>query len=102
MTRDINAVKMKQVRTTILGNLNRMYPTPLQVRTLYRVMIAFDENYSLSLMEKDVTYLKQKGYVEYIDEMLGGGDSFEKKVLALTAEGKEIADRTQTDDALEI
>jgi len=102
MTRDINAVKMKQVRITILGNLNRMYPTPLQVRTLYRVMIAFDENYSLSLLEKDVTYLKQKGYVEWLDELLGGEDSFEKKFLALTAEGKEIADRTQRDEALEI
>ncbi len=100
MNRDV--VKLKQVRITILSNLNRMYPTPLQVRTLYRVMVAFDENYSLSLLEKDVTYLKQKGYVNYIDERIGGFDSFEKKFIGLTAPGKEIADRTQTDKALEI
>ena len=102
MNADRNALKMKQIRQMILSNLNRMYPTPLVVRTLYRVMIAFDEHYSLSLLEKDVTYLNQKGYVEWIDDKLGGGDDFEKKVLGLTAEGKEIADRTQTDKALEI
>lgn len=102
MTKDPEAVKMMQMRLLILSNLNRLYPTPLQVRTLYRVLCGFDENYSISLMQKDITYLKQKGYVEYIDERIGGADSFEKKCIGLTAEGKEIADRTQTDKALEI
>ncbi len=99
---DPEAIKKKQIRQLILSNLNRVYPMPLQIRTLYRVMLGFDENYDLSLLEKDVTYLKQKDYVEYIDDKIGGADSFSDKVLGLTAEGKEIADRTQTDDALEI
>ena len=102
MAKDPEAVKMMQLRILILGNLNRLYPTPLQVRTLYRVMCGFDENYSISLLQKDITYLKQKGYVEYIDEKIGGADSFEKKCVGLTAQGKEITDRTQTDKALEI
>ena len=102
MNADRDAIKMKQIRVMLLSNLNRMYPTPLLVRTLYRVMVSFDENYSLSLLEKDVTYLKQKGYVEYVDEKVGGYGDFDKKFIGLTAAGKEIADKTQTDDALEI
>lgn len=94
--------KIKQMRQLILSSLNRLYPSPLQVRTLYRVMCGFDENYDLSLLQKDITYLKQKGYVEYIDDKLGGADSFREKVIGLTAEGKEIADQTQSDPALEI
>ena len=102
MSSKTNAVKLKQVRQLILGNLNRLYPTPLQVRTLYRVMCSFDENYDTSLLKKDLTYLKDKGYIKYVDEVLGGSESFERKCVGLTAEGKEIADRTQTDPALEI
>ena len=97
-----DAVRMKQNRLMILSNLNRLYPTPIQIGTLFRVMIAFDETYSMSLLQKDVSYLKQKEYVEYIDEKIGGYDHFHKKFLGLTAEGKEIADHTATDDALEI
>lgn len=103
MNQDPLAVRIKQARRLILSNLNRVYPTPLQVRTLYRVMCTFDENYSLDLMEKDVVYLKQKKYLSYVDEAIGGiGGGFENKFLGLTAAGKEIADRTQTDKALEI
>ncbi len=102
MSSKTDAVKLKQVRQLILGNLNRLYPTPLQVRTLFRVMCSFDENYDMSLLEKDLTYLKDKGYVKYIDDALGGSERFEQKCIGLTAEGKEITDRTQTDPALEI
>jgi len=102
MNTDPEAVKKKQVRLMILNSLNRLYPTPLQVRTLYRVMCGFDENYDISLLEKDITYLKQKGYLEYIDDKLGGAGSFRDKCVGLTARGKEIADCTQKDDALEI
>jgi len=94
--------KMKQARIIILNSLNRLYPTPLMVGTLYRVMCGFDEHYDFSLLQKDVTYLKQKGYIEYIDDRLGSADRFADKCIGLTAEGKEIADRTQTDPALEI
>jgi len=97
-----DAVRLKQARLMILSNLNRLYPTPIQVQMLFRVMLAFDETYSMSLLEKDVCYLKQKEYVEYIDEKIGGYYHFHRKFLGLTAEGKEIADRTATDDALEI
>jgi len=96
------ATKIKQMRLLILSNLNRLYPSPLQVRSLYRVMCGFDENYDLSLLQKDLYYLKQKGFVEFIDDKIGGAGKFEDKCIRLTAEGKEIADRVQTDPALEI
>jgi len=100
--REVEPTKIKQMRIFILENLNRVYPTPLQVRTLFKVIVGFDENYDKSLLAKDLSYLKQKDYIEYVDEYLGGSDTFEAKFVGLTAEGKEIAERTQTDPALEI
>jgi len=102
MERNSEPIKIKQARKLILSSLNRMYPTPVLIQTLYRVMCGFDEHYDLSLLQKDITYLKQKGYVTYVDDRLGGADRFEDKCIGLTAEGKEIADRTQKDNALEI
>ena len=102
MKKDPEAIKIMQMRRLVLSNLNRLYPTPLQIRTLYRVLCAFDENYSLSLLKKDITYLDQKNYLEYIDEQIGGSGPFEKKFVGLTAEGKEIADNIQSDSALEL
>ena len=100
--REIEPTKIKQMRILLLENLNRMYPTPLQMRTLFKVLIGFDENYDKSLMAKDLNYLKQKGYIEYVDEQIGGAISFESKFAGLTFKGKEIAERTQSDPALEI
>jgi len=100
--REIEPTKIKQMRTFLLENLNRLYPTPIQVRTLFKVLVGFDENYDKSLMAKDLAYLKQKCYVEYVDDQIGGAPNFDYKFVGLTAEGKEIAERTQTDPALEI
>jgi len=100
--RKIKLTQIKQVRIFILKNLNRVYPTPLQVRRMFRVIVGFDEHYDKLLLAKDLNYLKQKGYIEYVDEYIGGADTFEEKFVGLTAEGKEIAERTQTDPALEI
>jgi len=96
------AVKMMQLRKLILDYINRIYDTPLQVSMLYRVMCGIDEHYDFSLFRKDLMYLNQKGYVRFVDEAIGGADSFRKKYVGLTAEGKEIADKTHTDSALEI
>jgi len=102
MVDDPHVLRIKQTRCLLLSNLNRMYPTPVQVKRLQRVMVGFDEHYDQELLKKDLTYLRQKAYIYYVDERIGGADSFEGKFVSLTAEGKEIADRTQTDKALEI
>jgi len=102
MRKDPEAIKIMQMRRLILSNLNRLYPTPLQIQTLYRVLCGFDEHYTLSLLAKDAAYLHQKDYIEFIDEQIGGSGSFEKKFIGLTYAGKEIADNIQSDSALEI
>jgi len=102
MAKDPEAVRIMQLRKLILENLNRLYPTPIQVGTLYKVMCGFDEHYDFSLFQKDLIYLNQKSYIRFVDEAIGGSSSFRSKVIGLTAEGKEIADRTQTDKALEL
>ena len=102
MSKEPDAIKIIQTRRMILGNLNRLYDSPLQVRTLRNVMIGFDEHYDLSLLKKDLMYLKQKGYIEFVDEKIGGFASFIDKYVGLTAKGKEIAEQTANDPALEI
>lgn len=98
----INAIKIKQQRRQLLTNLDLFYPTPVQLDSLYRTVCHIDPNYEFALFRKDINYLVDKDYIEFIDDVLGGADSFEKKVIKLTAKGKEIAERTQIDDALEI
>ena len=96
------AAKIKLMRKTILTSLNYMYPTGLQLATLYRTVLALDITYDEGLFQKDVTYLREKGYVDFVDELIGGAGAWREKVARLSPKGKEIADRTQTDPALEI
>lgn len=102
MAKHPEAVRIMQLRKWVLENLNRLYPTPIQVGTLYKVMCGFDEHYDFTLFQKDIMYLRQKAYLYYVDEAIGGSESFRSRYIGLTAEGKEIADSTQTDSALEI
>lgn len=99
---DAEAIKIKHMRKMILRNLNFMYPSGLRLDSLYRTVLGIDITYDESLFQKDVTYLHEKGYIDFLDELIGGAGEFKKKVAKLTPEGKEIADRTQTDPALEI
>ena len=98
---DPETVKIKQIRKIILQNLNMMYPSGLQNDSLYRTVLPVDLTYDIGLFKKDIIYLHEKGYIEFVDDAIGGVD-FEKKVARLTAEGKEIAERTMSDPALEI
>jgi len=95
-------VKIKQARRQILRNLDLVYPSGLTMRSLYQTVCAIDVMYDFGLFGKDVEYLKAKGYVFFIDDAIGGRDSFEEKVGKLTAEGLEVAQRITSDQALEI
>ncbi len=101
MTRNVDIIKIKQQRGRLLTCLNLFHPTPVQLKTLYRT-VCDDPSYNRSLYEKDICYFGQKKYIEFIDERLGGSEDFDKKVVRLTAAGKEIAEGTATDPALEI
>ena len=102
MTDTPQSIIIKQMRRQILRNLDRVYPSGLTILFLYQTVCAVDEFDDTELLRKDIAYLKEKGYLGFIDEAIGGADSFNEKVVKLTAEGKEIAERTQTDPALEI
>jgi len=95
-------LKIKLARKRILSFLNMMYPTPLQVGTIYDSIGYIDSTYDMQLFQKDLAYLKAKDWIEFVDEKIGGAARFKNKVICLTATGKEIAEQTQTDPALEI
>ncbi len=99
---DADTVKKIQVRRIILDTLNIMYPSALSMRILLHAVIPYDPHYSWQLLEKDATYLKEKKYIDFIDELIGGSNSFQGKVAKLTAGGKDIADRIKIDPTLEI
>jgi len=98
-----SAVKIKTIRRQILTTLNIVCPTALTIRTIYyNVISAVDPTYDEGLCKKDIWYLKEKGYIEFVDDMIGGTSEFIHRVITLTARGKEIAEKTQFDPALEI
>ena len=98
----LDIMKIKEMRRAILTNLNIFYPTAVTTSTLYNTVCGYDPTYGWSLFTKDLTYFQDKGWIGYVDDRLGGMDSFKKKVILLTAEGKEIAERTMTDPSLEM
>ncbi|HIJ66801.1 MAG TPA: hypothetical protein HPP51_00760 [Planctomycetes bacterium] len=95
-------VKIKEVRNRLMQYLDTLYPSPVQLATLFKSMVYLYDDYELVLFKKDIAYLAAKDYIEYVDEKIGGVGKFLKKVVRLTAVGKEIAEKTQTDPALEI
>jgi len=101
MDKKLQAIKIKQQRGLVIFNLGHFYPTPVRLDTLYRT-VCMDETYDKELFRRDIHYLKQKGYIAFVDDKIGGLDSFDARVVILTETGKEIAEGTMTDPALEI
>lgn len=97
-----NAIKIKQSRKRLLTNLNILYPSAISAGELYRTVCHLDPTYDFSLFQKDIIYFVDKGWLEFIDDKIGGYDEFRKKIIKLTAEGKEISEGTKIDEALEI
>jgi len=97
-----DVIKIKQIRRQLLTHLNIVYPTAMQIESLYRSLCGVDPTYDFSLFEKDIAYFGDKDYIRYVDDSILGCTDFKDKFIVLTAEGKEIAERTATDPALEI
>lgn len=93
---------IKQQRRSLLNNLNLLYPVPFQTQTIWRTVCGYDASYDYSNYKRDLAYFRDKGWLRFVDEVIGGANSFEEKVVVLTASGKEIAERTMSDPALEI
>ncbi|HAL45479.1 MAG: hypothetical protein A2Y12_08715 [Planctomycetes bacterium GWF2_42_9] len=97
-----DALKIKAKRQILLMLLNIVYPSPITIRQFYNSAIDGDPTYDETIFEKDVTYFFDKGWIEFIDNKIGGFKSFKDKVIKLSAKGKEIAEGTDVDKALEI
>ncbi len=94
------AMRIIQMRKQILENLNRIQV--MRSVSLYRTVIGFDMDYNMDYFKRDINYLREKGYIESVDEKLGGNDKFEDKYFKLTPKGNEIALGIDSDPALEI
>jgi hypothetical protein len=95
---------IKQSRQIILESLNITYPSPMMVRSLmFAIISSVNMAYNENLVLKDLTYLQDKGYLTIVEKVgLSPILPFEKRLVRLTAKGKEIAERTMSDPALEI
>lgn len=96
------AFLIKQIRCRILRSLDLVYPSGLVITNLYQTVCDIDPVYDLNLLCKDIEYLKAKGYVEFVDDLIGGMTDYKDKVVKLTAQGLEIAQDITDDPALEI
>ena len=92
---------IKKQRLRLLANLSLFYPDPVQLGSLWRTVCG-DPLYTKLLFQKDVYYLHEKQHIKFIDDAIGGMEEFFDKVCILTSTGKEIAEGTMTDPALEI
>ena len=101
MNRKLEVLKIKQARGRLLVNLNLFYPHAVLVRTLYRT-VCDEPSYNKALLLKDLTYFHDKGYISWCEDVLRDSPEFEERLVKLTATGKEVAEGTITDDALEI
>jgi hypothetical protein len=77
------------------------YPSGMFLDSLFRTILMVDPSYDQSLFVKDISYLVDKSYVCYVNSPISQS-IFSKKLVKLTASGKEIADQTMSDKALEI
>jgi len=102
MAKSAKAVMIIEARNNILRNLDLVYPSGLTMKKLYQTVCAVNEMYDFNLLKRDVSYLKAKGYVDFIDNAIGGMPDIEQKVVKLTAQGLEIIQNIIDDPALEI
>ena len=103
-----NPILIKQARSLILRNLELVYPSGLNVKSLYQTACVVDQIYDFGLLRKDLAYLMEKGWLLLIGLGPGGratlADVKEEAltVVKLTAAGLEIAQRLKTDEAIEL
>lgn len=98
-----NIFKIKQIRKQLLANLNMIYPSPIPARSLFNTVIGIYTNYDHQVFEKDISYMKEKGWMLYVDDAFNSasGTPFMQRIIRLTAKGKEVAEGTGSDNALE-
>lgn len=93
----MRAAQIRQTRRGILDTLNLAYPATLAFGTILEALLPLEveEGYA----KKDMAYLVDAGYVKRTDA--DGQVPWARRVFKLTKQGKDIADRLVTDEALE-
>jgi hypothetical protein len=97
-----DAIKIITIRKNILNKLDMVYPSGLSLKDIMQMNSIIDPFYDWDLFKKDIAYLKEKGYITFIDNDPNLMQLTEQKIVKLTATGKEIAEGTMIDEALEI
>jgi len=94
-----DGIRIQEQRKRLLTSLNLFYPTAVRVETVWRT-VCDDPSYERVLYEKDIHYFVQKGWIELRPDPLKVARTINDRLVILTARGKEIAERTMTDEAL--
>ena len=93
---------IRTIRHILMQCLNQSYPAKQYVRTLFENAIYIEPTYEKANFIKDIFYFQDKGYVKITENVLTKGSKLFDRFIVLTAPGKEIAEKTMTDDAMEI
>lgn len=96
------AEQIRTIRRIIMQRLNQSFPSRMLVSTLFKHAIYIEPTYEKRNYVKDLYYLEKKGYLEFPENILNKGAELMDRLIVLTATGKEIAEQTMVDDAMEI
>lgn len=86
---------IKQTRRAILDVLNLSRPVQLTYETISGALPTTDEHY----VRRDLDYLIKAGYVIWVNPRVNA--PWDGRLFELSKEGVDIADRMNTDPALE-
>lgn len=89
------AAQIKQTRRGILDALNMVYPGHLTFETICGVFVELEEHY----IRRDLQYLCEKNYTQWVNPSRNAAWAMRR--YKLTPAGLEVADRINTDPALE-
>jgi len=101
MSKSLTAAIIRQQRDRLLCNLNLLYPTPVFLKTIWRT-VCTDMSYEKSNYKRDIGYFHDKGWIRLTDNPFDSSQNWDDRLCVLTAAGKEIAEGTMTDPAMEI
>jgi DNA-binding HxlR family transcriptional regulator len=92
---EIRELIIKKTRRTLLTTLKMFYPATADFESIALSLPTIEERY----LKVDLSYLIDKGYVEWVNRTPNMG--WRKREYRLTATGVETADRINKDPALE-